>query len=339
MARRTKRNELKILVVGCGSIGRRHIRNLVSIPDEVNILACDVIGQNLEEVENIAKNIRVFSDYARALEEGPSAVFICTPNHLHLSQALSAARAGCHLFVEKPLAHTLDGTDELVGLVRGKNLKFLMGSNWKFHPSFKLMKKMILEDRLGKVISFNVIAGQYLPSWHPQEDYRKGYSAQKSLGGGVLLDSHAFDYVQWFLGPIKKISCIADKYSALEIDTEDVAEMIVEIQGGIVGSIHLDYVQHPYRRSYFFYGEKGTLEWDFRQKRVSFYSLKDREWQIFEEAPGYDVNQMYLDEMNHFIGVLNGNESSETNILDAENSLMVIHAAKRSSETGRVVAL
>lgn len=327
---------MRFLVIGGGSIGKRHLKNLLFLKQEVAV--CEPVVERAKAIKK-EFNVSVFSNAEKGLKEGFDAVVIANPNVYHLSSALIAAKYGCHLFIEKPLSHNLNGVDELVEIIERKKLKMLMGSNFKFHPSFKLIKQILDEGTIGKIISFSVIAGQYLPDWHPWEDYRKGYSANKSLGGGVLLDSHEFDYLQWFLGPIKKLACFAGRYSNLEIDTEDIAELIVELENKIVGNIHVDYIQRPYKRVYSFYGEKGTMEWSFLDKKISLYSANKNTWEYFKEDSDYDLNEMYAEEMKHFINVIKGKEESITDIYKAKQILEVVESAKKSFELGRVINL
>lgn len=319
---------MRFLIIGGGSIGKRHLKNLIDLGQAV--VVCEPQPERAEQIKKDL-NVDVFTNLDDALKLSFDAVLITNPNIYHLPTAIKAAEAGCHLFIEKPLAHTLEGVDKLVALVRDKKLKTLMGCNWKFHPSFRLMKEMIDTGKIGKVLSFSLNFGQYLPDWHPWEDYRKGYSANQSLGGGVLLDSHEFDYLQWFLGPIEEVFCVNSKVSGLEIDTEDVAETIVRTKGGALGNVHLDYIQRPARRHYSFYGEKGTLEWDRSTKKVALYDAAQAAWEIIEEDQDYDLNQMYLDELKHFIEVLKENEVSVTDINKAKVVLQVIARAKNGN--------
>jgi len=319
---------LKFLIIGGGSIGKRHLNNLLSLSQKVAVV--EPIKPKADEIEKKYK-VKVYLKLNEALMEEYNAAIICNPNIYHIPTAIRVAQKGIHLFIEKPLSDSLGGVGDLIELVQKNRLLTFMGSNFKFHPSFKLMKKLLGKNAIGKVLSFTVITGQYLPDWHPWEDYRKGYSANRFLGGGVLLDSHEFDYIQWFLGPIKRIACFAGKYSDLHIDTEDIAEAVVELEDKSIGNVHLDYIQHPYRRSYYFYGEKGTLEWSHREKSVLLYEVRNRKWRYFKEDKDYDPNQMYLKEIKHFLNVLRGKEKSITNIYEAKQVLEVILAAKESS--------
>lgn len=325
---------MKFLIIGGGSIGKRHLNNLLSLSQKVAVV--EPIKPRADEIEKKYK-VKVYLKLNEALTEEYNAAIICNPNIYHIPTAIRVVQKGIHLFIEKPLSHNLDGVSNLLRLVKKNRLYVFMGSNFKFHPSFILMKKLLDDKAIGKILSFTIIAGQYLPDWHPWEDYRKGYSANRSLGGGVLLDSHEFDYIQWFLGPIKRIACFTGKYSELKVDTEDIAEAIVEVKDKVVGNIHVDYIQQPYRRIYYFYGDEGAMEWSQRERKVLLYKAKDKRWQYFEEEKNYDSNQMYLEEMKHFLRVLNGKESSITDMNTALQVLKVIQAAKESSKLKRFV--
>ncbi len=325
---------MKFLIAGGGSIGKRHLKNLLSLGQEAAV--CEPLKERAQQIAGEFR-VPVFNSLKEGLEQRFDAVLVTNPNRYHLETALAAVRAGCHLFIEKPLSHTMEGVDELIALTEAKKLKTLLGCNWKFHKSFKLMKGMINQKKIGKILSFSVIAGWYLPDWHPWEDYRKSYSANKALGGGILLDSHEFDYLQWFLGPVKHIACFSGTYSSLEIDTEDIAAVLIELRDRIIGTLHIDYIQHPNRRTYQFYGERGAIEWSFKEKKIRFIAPDQEEWQVIEEDPDYEFNEMYVDEMKHFIDVLNGKAESISDIYVAKQILQVIEAAKNASESRTVV--
>ena len=222
-----------ILVIGCGSIGKRHIRNLKAL-NVRDIIAHDLRMERCREVEQ-EYGVKAYDDLEEALAQKPDVALICTPTSLHIPPALSAARNGCHLFIEKPLSHSLDGVDELLEIVARKNLITLVGCNMRFHPSIALVKELLGKESIGKVLCARVQTGQYLPDWHPWEDYRQGYSANKSLGGGIILDGvHEIDYITWLLSEVSQVVCFSDKLSSLEIDTEDTAEILLRLKSGAI---------------------------------------------------------------------------------------------------------
>ena len=250
-----------------------------------------------------------------------------------------AAREGCHLFIEKPVAHALEGVDELREEVRTRGLATLVGCNFRFHPGLRHVKTLLEDDAIGTVVSARAQFGQYLPDWHPWEDYRLGYSAQKSLGGGVTLDRiHEIDYLRWLLGDVTEVCAMIGRLSHLEIDTEDTAEILLRFASGAFASIHLDYVRRTYDCSLEIVGEEGTVHWSYQDHRVRWRLAGQDSWQVLE-WPGYDGNDMYVDELRHFLRVLGGEESSELDAAEGARVLAIAWAAKVGATEKRTVAL
>jgi predicted dehydrogenase len=326
--------QMKFLVVGCGSIGKRHLANLRSLGVD-QLMAVDPDASRRQEVVALF-DLEAFANLDSALQRSPHAVLICTPNSLHLQGALAVARAGCHLFVEKPLSHTLNGVEALIQEVEKKGLVTFIGCNFKFHPSFVKMKEIIDSGVLGRILSARCQFGQYLPDWHPWEDYRKSYSARSDLGGGILLDSHEFDYMQWYLGAVDQVFCMASKLSDLEIDTEDTAAVLLKFKSGTIAEAHLDYTQRAYQRNYEFFGENGTLKWDFQERKVWLYLASENKWEVFEEPRNYDLNDMYKEEMKHFIESIMNEKETITDLLAGWRTLKLIMAAKASAKDGKM---
>ena len=329
---------MKFLVVGCGSIGRRHMRNLLAL-GENDIVAYDVSLECCRQAEQ-EYGVKAFSDMDTALAQQPDVAIICTPSSLHISCALSAAENGCHLFIEKPLSHTMDGVDELAALVKKRGLVTLVGCNMRFHPCIAKIKGLLDEGSIGRVISARVQVGQYLPDWHPWEDYRQGYSAKKALGGGIILDGiHEIDYITWLMGGVDKVFCFAGKLSSLEIDTEDTAEILLKLKSGALAEVHLDYVQRSCARACQIIGEEGTILWDINEKKVRLYTAADKKWQEYPQPPDYDLNNMYTDEMKHFIACLEGEAQPVQDIAAGREALLIALAAKESAQTGKMIKL
>jgi len=327
-----------ILVVGCGSIGKRHIHNLKAL-NAGEIIAYDLTPQRRREVEQ-EYGVKTYDSLEEALTPRPEVALICTPTSLHISAALSAAEKGCHLFIEKPLSNSLDGVDELLEIVDQKGLLTLIGCNLRFHPGIALMKELLDKNSVGRVICARVQAGQYLPDWHPWEDYRHGYSANMSLGGGAILDGvHQIDYIRWFLGEVGQVFCFAGKFSSLEIDTEDMAEMLLRFKSGAIAEVHLDYIQRFYGHSCQIIGEEGTILWDINEKQVKLYSARTKEWSVFPEEANYDINQMYVEEMKHFIQCLQREAKPMQDMKTGKKVLEIALAAKESAATGKIINL
>lgn len=327
---------LRFLVIGCGSIGKRHISNLIALNME-DILAFDVRNDRRDEVES-RFGIATLDNLEDAWGHRPDVALITVPSSLHIPLALQAAKHGCHLFIEKPLSDRMEGVDVLLEVVRERNLVTLVGCNMRFHPGLVKIKSLLNEDAIGKVIAARVEVGQYLPDWHPWEDYRKSYSANRSLGGGVILDAiHEIDYIRWLLGEVREVFCFADKLSALEIDTEDTAAILMRFENGIIGEVHMDYVQRAYSRTCRIIGEEGTILWDFTDNQVKLYLAKAQEWKVFKLANDFQLNQMYVEEMRHFLRCLSGKGRATLDVFEAKSVLEIALAAKKSAEVGKKI--
>jgi len=326
---------LKGLVVGGGSIGSRHLHNL----SVLGVADLALVEPDNQRQEALCQEIGLigFHGLEQGLNWGPDFVAIATPTHLHAAQALEVARRGFHLFVEKPLAHMEDNLVELADEVKRKGLITLVGCNMRFHPGLMKVKGLLDQEAIGRVVAARVEVGQYLPDWHPEEDYRKGYSAQRSMGGGIILDAiHEIDYVRWMLGEVEQVACFAGKLSHLEIETEDTAALLLRFSSGSIGEVHLDYIQRDRSRTCHMIGDEGTLRWDYSAGEVRWYSAKTQEWKAYPNPPGWEPNQMYLDEMRHFLHCLAGKDDPTLDIFQGKRVLEIALAAKSSAMTGRV---
>lgn len=301
-------------------------------------MAFDKLPERREVVKE-ELGLPTFTSLSEALAARPDVVLVATPTSSHVPVALQAAQQGCHLFIEKPLSHNLEGVDDLLALVKSKSLITLVGCNMRFHPGLAFVKKLITDGDIGKIAAARVQVGQWLPDWHPWENYRQSYSAHKDQGGGIILDAiHELDYVCWLMGcPVQQVVCFSGKLSHLEIDTEDTAAVLLRFAGGAMGEVHMDYVQRTYSRSCHIIGDNGTIHWDYTQEQVRWYSTQDCCWHTYSNPPGWEPNRMYLDEMNHFLNCLSGKEEPAMDAFRGKEVLQIALSAKLSAQTGQVL--
>jgi predicted dehydrogenase len=325
-----------ILVMGCGSIGSRHIRNLKTLGIR-ELIAYDVDRSRAERVSEEYGIRGVWDlDGLKRID----AAFICTSTRFHLTAAAQALDLGAHLFIEKPISDTLDGVDDLLRRAQHLQREIMIGFNLRNHPCLQRIKMLLDERRIGRVVGARLQFGQYLPDWHPWEDYRRGYSANKKLGGGVILDRvHEIDYIGWLLGEFRDVTCVAGKQSGLEIDTEDYAEILLRCESGPIVEIHLDYIQRVYSSSCQIIGEDGTILWDYMARTVRCFSVATGEWREWPEPRGFDINQTYLEEARTFFDVLGDKRKPPVNGNDGRRILQIALAAKQSTEEGRTIHL
>lgn len=327
----------KFLVIGCGSIGRRHLRNLKALGAE-RLIAFDPSPENLAQSRE-ETGAEIFDDFDKAASQDIDVCFVCSPSSFHIRQSVAAAQKGWHLFIEKPLSHSADGMTELVRIVEEKKLTSLVGCNMRFHPGPKKVKELLEKNAVGKVLFADIQTGSYLPEWRPATDYRKSYSGRAELGGGAILDCiHEIDLAFWYSGAAREVFAVADRLS-LDIETEDTAFLILRHANNILSEIHLDYVQRTYERGCKIVGEAGSIFWDFNSKRIKLYRADEKEWEIFTQPEDWEMNDMYLDETRHFLGCLETGEQTICPVSQSAQVLKIALAAKESSRKKTFVSV
>ena len=328
---------MKILVVGCGSIGERHIRNLKRLSVD-KIIACDTNSERLALIKEKYDIQETYTELQEAMNQGIDAVLVCTPPSTHIPIALEAIDHKAHVFIEKPMSNSLDGVDELIKKASKNRLIICVGYNFRFHQGLKLAKEIVDRGEIGKILFVRAEFGQYLPDWRPWQDYRQSYTAKKDLGGGIILDgSHEIDYMRWFLGDVEQIFCFAGKISSLEVETEDIAEILIKFKRGAIGEIHLDFVRYDYSRTCEIIGEKGTIKWSYQDRFVKVYSMDAKRWKTFNIKA--DPNDMYMQEIQHFLRCIDGLSAPLIDAIQGKRVLEIALAAKDSSEKGTAVNL
>ncbi|MGZ7042915.1 MAG: Gfo/Idh/MocA family protein, partial [Thermoanaerobaculia bacterium] len=345
-------SNVKVLLAGLGSAGQRHARNLKSIlGEDVHLLAyrvrrlSHVIGPELRIESGDAETtygLRVFANLDEALAEKPDAVFVTNPNSLHMPVALAAADAGCHLFIEKPLSHTLDGVAELIDAIERKHLVCLVGYQLRFHPGLKAVQSLLQRGAIGHVIAARLEFGEYLPHWHPYEDYRQMPASRRDLGGGLILSQiHDLDYAYALFGFPRRVFAVGGHLSSLDLDVEDTVSVLMDcvVDGrSIPVHLHQDCVRRPPSRTCEVIGDEGTIRLDFNERTVDVFDGPGRliETQVCE---GGTRNQLFLDELRHFLACLEGDAQPVVGARDGAQSLRMALAARESMETGRAVDL
>ena len=325
---------MKFLIAGYGSIGRRHMRNLIELGQN-DIILLRSHKSTLPEDE--IKGIPVETSIEAALAHNPDGVIIANPTALHMDIAIAAANAGCAVFMEKPLSDSLDRMPELREALKKNGERFQMGFQFRFHPGLATLKELLDNDAIGTPYSFRAEWGEYLPGWHPWEDYRQSYSARKDLGGGVLLTlSHPLDYIRWLFGDPEWIWGMNGKISELELDTDDIAEIGLRMANGLVGTIHLDYYSRPTRNGLEVIGSKGKLRCNNLNGIVTL-SPSDGIAEQYEPEPPYDRNNMFLDEMRRFIEVTSGNAQPSCTLEDGIAAQRMVELIRRSWEEKRIL--
>ena len=323
------------LVVGAGSIGRRHLGNLKRLGVS-KLSACDPHPDRLAYVLE-HYDAESFPNISEGLKTNSDIVLICSPPANHASQALQAMRAGADVFVEKPLSHSMDTLEELFAEEETSKRVVQVGYNLRFHPPLEKVKELLESNAVGKIFWGRVESGSYLPDWRPWQDYRKSYTSSREMGGGIILDgSHELDYVTWMFGPPAELVCMAGKVSGLEINVEDCATMLLRLPNGSQLDIHVDFMERFYSRGCVLTGENGKIEWDFRSNVVQVHRCGEDVQAIRFDC---EVNDMYMGEMQHFLHCVENRTQPKVTLRDAMLTLRIALAARTSAEEKRWVTL
>lgn len=326
---------MRVVLVGLGSIGRRHLGNIRYVePDaDVVVLRHSKNGEPVPEGAN-----QVVYSLDEAIAHKPDVAFICGPTTMHVDPGVALASAGAHLFVEKPLASDLSGARALVDAAAKSRRTLIVGYNLRFLPSLRALRAELLSGAIGRPMTLRAEVGQYLPSWRPGTDYRKTNSAVAAFGVGVELElSHEIDYVRWLLGEVKSVDAIVMRASDLEIEVNDTAELLLRFESGPIASVHMDMAQRSTTRTCRIAGTQGTLVWDGIAGQVQRFS-PDEGWSTIHEGDA-DRNAMYIEEVRHVFACARGQESPIADAADGLAVVQIAQAARLSSDEGRRITL
>jgi predicted dehydrogenase len=328
---------LKFLIVGFGSIGRRHLDNLRTLDPDGEVTIWHTRSRHEVGLAGVAREVFCFED---AISPKPDLAIIANPASAHITLAQKLARAGIDLFIEKPVSSTIDGIAELQQIQKSTGTLIMVGYNLRFHTPLAILKQCLTKGRIGRLLSIRAEVGQYLPDWRPGTDYRKSVSANKELGGGAVLElSHEIDYTRWLAGEITSVMSMTEHVSDLEIAAEDSAEIIVRFSSGILGSIHLDMVQRSPARSCKLIGTSGTAVWDGMSDSVQVFTSETCQWNEANLSGKQDRNLMYLAELEHFIACCKNRTEPAVTLSDGKRVLEIALAALDSSHNKRCVSV
>lgn len=317
---------MKILIVGYGSIGKRHE------------LICKTIDPSCEIIV-VTRNHLCSARYAyyvtRSLRDGiaqkPDFAIIASPANLHVQHAITLIRAGCDCLVEKPLADNLQEPLELLTLNKTHKRIVQVGYNLRYNSCLIKIRKMIDDGVYGNLLSVRCEFGQYLPDWRPGFDYRQSVSAQKSLGGGILLEmSHEIDYLSWIVGETEWVSAWIGTIGSLDIDVEDTAHLrlgMIHKRTEVVASINLDFIRRDRVRRCDFICEGGTIRWDGVRNIVT-YESKDS---LLLYSGSQDRNQTYVDQFRDFLDCISKEQECISDLQSGLRTLKIIEASRLSS--------
>jgi len=312
---------IRLLLVGCGSIGKRHAQVLTEL-GITKLTACDPSEEQCRTMRELLPQVETVNDYDAALATGQfDAVFILTPTAMHISMAEKALKAGCHVFIEKPLANSSEGVDQLKALAESVNRKVMVGFCFRYHEVLKMAKDLLEKGTIGRLINIRALMGE--PFAEIQPNYLNMYYSRYS---GAFELVHDLDLALWYSGqPVKDVYAVYGPFSDMGMQSPDSIELLLRFEDRMAATVHLDFFQHPRRRQIELIGVKGTIivefaSWD--KATLSWYNTDTREWNVSE----YETrrNDMFRDEDEEFLRAVLGETEITCTIDEALRSLKTV---------------
>jgi predicted dehydrogenase len=330
----------RVLIVGLGSIGKRHLRLTRKLLPKANIR----ILRHQPQVNIPEFSDGVFNNNEEAIKFKPDLAIISSPSSKHLELALPLASEGIHMLIEKPLANTSTNLQDLLHVADKNKCVIAVGYNLRFLRSLIFFRELITKDKIGRILSVHCEAGQFLPSWRPDSDYSKSVSANKYLGGGVLLElSHELDYLSWIFGKVEWVKSSVSSVSDLEVDVEDSANIILgfsseDPQKQVVASLSLDFLRHDSTRTCIAIGAHGTLRWNGISNTVEIFEAGSSKWQtLFNDISEQD--ETYTLELKNIIECIIYNKKPKVTLEDGATIVKIVEAIESSAKTHQRIGI
>ena len=327
-----KQNVLKAVVIGCGSIGLRHIKNLKSI----GIKSIYALRTKKGFHQDLPDDLGVIelNDWSDIVKEKPDIAIVSNPTSLHLETAMKLIPFVKGVLMEKPLSNSLKGVDGLIKLINKNNTVLFMGHNLMFHPIISNIKEFINSNNVGNIINIQCQVGHWLPDWHPYENYKKSYFAKKKLGGGVALTLiHEIHLAIELAGKPLEVCGMKSSSSLLDVDKDIdvISNIMIKHDSGCVSQIHLDYIQKPFHRSGLITFEQSWISYDFNELKVVAQLPNNKLPSIIWSDKNYDNNEMYIKQLKCFIKyVEEGRVKHSCDIIGGVESLWVVDSYLKS---------
>jgi predicted dehydrogenase len=331
----------RLLVVGSGSMGQRHVRTARGLlpAADIRVLRHRPGGDTPADANGCLKNLNEVKDFR------PQAAVVANPAPYHTEVATELAKLGCHLLLEKPISHDLEGVDELVRETENRNLVLQIGYNLRFLPSLLAFQEHLQSGSLGRIFWVKSEVGSFLPDWRRGTDYRLGVSAQRAMGGGVLLElSHELDYLRWIFGEVTWVSAYAETLGDLQVDVEDTAFLTLGFRGtkatsGFPAMLAMDFLRRDSTRECHAIAAEGSLHWDGIKGIVKKFTPKQKAWEVLFDKEER-IEDTYTHEWEHFLDCISSGSEPCAAAADGVAVLKILEAAKRSCrDSGKRAAI
>jgi len=336
-----RKDKLKFLQIGLGSMGKRRIRNLLynGIKSE-QIFGFDIINNRCIEVKKL-HNIKTTNNYKDALKFNPDVFVISTPPDAHSKYFLKAVKDKKHVFVEHPTVDT--GYEKMLKLLDGSFVA-APSCSWRFHPAVKKLKEIVVKEKIGKILSFQYHMGQYLPNWHPWEDYRKVYFSKKITGACREMFTFELGWLSYILNlKTIKIGGFTKKISDLDMSADDIYSAVASFKNNIIGTMVIDLLSKKTFRTLRIIGSDGVLEWEWLDNEIKLFEAKNKKTQIIKLTKGHSeknyvtTENMYEEEIKFFLDAISKKKKYPFTFKENHHYLKTMFALEKSSKSGKII--
>lgn len=322
----------KVLVCGAGSIGKRHIENLLTLGVSVFVWRTQI---NL--LKNIANeyNVETFENLETAIDNA-DAVIVATATDQHIEIALKVLNVNKPLFIEKPVSNSWQQIDTLLEISKNKIVE--IGCQFRMHPNLIILNEILQKKNASNILTYRLAMGQRLDEWRKDVDYKKGYSSDEKRGGGALFDLiHQIDIAIWLFGPVLSVNAVLSKRSELLISGDDVTNLLITHNNGLTGHIQLDMASPVYRCEAEVMTDDSIFKWSFNDIHLYRYTA-DKIEIIHQVNNEYNRNNMFVDHMKHFLNRIDNNEVRPAcSLNNGIEALRVALCARESNLTGKKI--
>jgi len=322
----------RVLIVGHGSMGQRHLRVVREILPSAKIMIF-----RHEPTTDIPKEANfVTSSLDEVCSFAPEAGIVANPAPFHIDVAKVLVNMGCHLLIEKPISDKSDGVEDFLGAARAGGIVCQVGYNLRYLPSLVRFRDLINEGLIGRPLSVRCEIGQYLPNWRPDTDYRTSVSSRSCLGGGALLElSHEIDYLRWIFGEVEWVRGWVGNLSNLNIDVEDTAHLILGFQAkeftkSIIANLSLDFIRHDTTRICTVIGADGSLRWNGLTGVIDIYKSGGNGWDEYVVMP-HQRDDSYRAQWEDFLISIADCKEPLVDVKAGLTILKIVEAAKASA--------
>ncbi|ODT66237.1 MAG: hypothetical protein ABS75_27585 [Pelagibacterium sp. SCN 63-23] len=293
---------MRALIIGYGSIGQRHARNLVALEPNAEVL---ILRRSPGEVDGAT----VVASVAEALAAEPTVAIIASPSASHVDVLPDLVASAIPTYVEKPVVTKQSHVEAVrAALAERPGVPHATGFNLRLLPSLSRARDLVREGRLGTIVRGSFSAGQWLPDWRRTADFRQSYSTRKDEGGGVIFDlSHELDAARFLLDDFEIKACATTRLDRLGIDSESAATILGQARSGSLVSVNVDYVARRPVRRYELVGDKATLIWDLPQRHLELHGPDGVEI-VTERPDDFDVAATYVSALKSFLAAASGAE-------------------------------